>query len=98
MRVSYLFVGFSALLFLQAASAQSSQFSGPHTVTDRLHETHFVDAQDLDFDGDLDVLSSALTLMGTGNNTWTSSQIAWYENQGGGVFSVWGTLRSSFLI
>jgi hypothetical protein len=50
-------------------------FSSQQVITTSAHETNQVHAEDLDRDGDLDVLSASY-----------GSPVAWYENRGGGSF------------
>mgnify|MGYP003673268169 CR=1 FL=1 len=56
--------------------AQSAGFLAPQTISSTALGARTVYATDLDGDGDADVLSASLN----------DGKIAWYENQGGGVF------------
>ncbi|MFB6272695.1 MAG: FG-GAP-like repeat-containing protein [Salinibacter sp.] len=60
-----------------AASAEDLQFGAQQTITTEANEAWAVYASDLDGDGDQDVLSAS----------YGDDKIAWYENNGAGVFS-----------
>jgi hypothetical protein len=84
-------VKFAACLFALAPVAvctsisAAQDFGGQQTITASADGACSVYATDLDGDGDADVLSASAL----------DNKIAWYENQGGGVFSDQQTNASS---
>ncbi|MBJ76519.1 MAG: hypothetical protein CMJ98_05815, partial [Planctomycetes bacterium] len=64
------------LSFATSALAAGQDFGGQQVITTSAVGASSVYATDLDGDGDADVLSAS----------FEDAKIAWYENQGGGVF------------
>ena len=65
------------LISASPLASQNQQFGGGQVVTNSIDATS-LSAEDLDQDGDLDVLGCSAGLLG------------WFENFGGGSFSSWG--------
>ena len=71
-------VGVVLFLGSSPAMAQTISFGAQQVITTAADRASSVYANDLDGDGDADVLSASAFHV--------DSEISWYENQGGGVF------------